>query len=304
MAPADASSTASSSTSGGSSGSSPRDKEDRSSRTRDGGDATNSVLDRPGVKKDIKLDGFSAYTKESTADWAVRPSEDYLDELDDFDDGDTGSSHSQNGGRRTLRPVPPITALTDAAASNPATRSATPESTSIDTAVDTKDGTATTSHDGASGTPDGYEHRNAPKSTSGCNTAPIFILRPLKARGSLVIHESSSSGASDPVRPSAALGSVAEEAGAAAAAAAGAGGEGGLDVGDSRDNNDVEPPPLAAVSLEVGPVLLQVDTRQYAVLNEGVSALAMSQRRFRFRTVRPTTAVLDDPAAWWRYAIR
>ena len=99
----------------------------------------------------------------------------------------------------------------------------------------------------------------------GDNTAVTFILRPLKVRGNLRIDDADSSGGQCQAK---------------------------------------EPPPLAAVLLDVEALTLQVDVNQYAMLNDAISALLMSQRRFRFRTMRPTTSVLEDPGAWWRYAIR
>lgn len=81
--------------------------------------------------------------------------------------------------------------------------------------------------------------------------------------------------------------------------------------GDNRRNGckrsgggSISPPPLAAVFLNIETVAVQVNVGQYAILNEAVSAVAMSQRRFRFRRERPTTEVLEDPEAWWRYAIK
>ncbi|CAN0418769.1 unnamed protein product, partial [Discosporangium mesarthrocarpum] len=62
--------------------------------------------------------------------------------------------------------------------------------------------------------------------------------------------------------------------------------------------------PLVDASLEVGSLSVCVTMRQYTVLNEALSAVAMSRRRLRFRRERPKTPVLDDPEAWWRYAGR
>lgn len=137
--------------------------------------------------------------------------------------------------------------------------------------------------------------------TGPCKTNPVYILRPVGARGTLMIHEGVTGQAVPPSsgdtgRP--ATGGL--EEGSASVERRGAAAGWGIGGGGSG----AEPPPLTAVSLDVDAIAVQVNVRQYAVLNEAVSALAMSQRRFRFRRERPTTAVLEDPEAWWRYAIK
>ncbi|CAM9930289.1 unnamed protein product, partial [Sphacelaria rigidula] len=79
------------------------------------------------------------------------------------------------------------------------------------------------------------------------------------------------------------------------------------DRADGRNGGDLgrtASPSMAAVSLDIEAVAVQVDVRQYDILNRAVSAVAMSKRRFHFRRERPTTPVLEDPAAWWRYAVQ
>lgn len=235
-----------------------------------------SAPDKPGVSKDIELEGLSAYTKESTADWVVTPAE-----MDGDDDG------GRNVDQKLLRPVPPTGAREASAA------------------VAASDASRHASAGSHAATADGGGHGVDQPPEAGCGTASVFIMRPLRARGTLVIYEGVTGA-------QAAQASAAESDRSGTGPWEGAGGDppaggdglagGGGSVGfpDERGN---EPPALAAVSLDVDALALQVNIRQYAVLNEAVSALAMSQRRFRFRSVRPTTAVLEDPEAWWRYAI-
>lgn len=266
---------------GGSGGSSPKGSGGRSPRAANWGNsspkarasrgATLNSSERPGVRKNIELDGLSAYTKESTADWVAKPS--------DIADED-GAGHSEN--HRRVRPVAPgrVAAPADPGADASATSAAD---------IPTAPAAASPGRDG---------RRASPRPEGKCHTAPVFILRPLRVRGSLVIHEGVTTVQASTVesgRPSTAGGAVAD-------GGEGVAGGGGIGVGAGGGIND--PPPLAAVSLDVDVVALQVDTRQYVVLNETASALLMSERRFRFRSVRPTTSVLDDPEAWWRYAIR
>lgn len=216
------------------------------------------------VKKDIQLDALVAYTKESTADWLE-------DMPPDFDDEDIRAG-SYNGDGKRLRPVPPFrfsapdaSPATGAAATTPATAA----------------GISKCNGDG-----------NADRSAKyGGAISPVFIVRPLRMRGALLIRERAA--ATVQVAPATAAGGLDASVGGDAAAR-----------GDSTAGGAVEPPPLVEVSLDVEAIALQLDVRQYAVLNAAVSALTMSHRRFKFRTVRPTTSVLDDPEAWWRYAIR
>lgn len=218
-----------------------------------------------GVKKDIELDGLVAYTKESTADWL----EDVSSAFED-DDGDVGS---RDGDGKHLRPVPPFqfsapdaSPATDAAATPPAAGFSSP--TKLNS---------------------GEEADRSAKCRS--DTSPVFIVRPLRVRGALLIRERGAATVS--VASTVAAGGLDPAVGEDATAG-----------GGSTTGGVVEPPPLVEVSLDVEAIALQLDVRQYAVLNAAVSALTMSHRRFKFRTVRPTTSVLDDPEAWWRYAIR
>lgn len=224
--------------------------------------------ERSGLRKDIELDGLSAYTKESTADWVVESSQ-----TGEYDSG------GRYRDRQSLRLVPPG-------------RGRTPSSATPAAAAD----------DGPAG--DSEERAGQTDPVGACRTAPVFILQPLGVRGTLVIHQGITTvqaSTVDAARPGA-FGGAADTGGVAAGRRSSAAGFGGRRLVGSGATN--APPALAAVSLDVDAVAVQVDVRQYAVLNEAVSALAMSQRRFRFRIVRPTSAVLDDPEAWWRYAIR
>lgn len=243
-----------------------------------GGSVVSSTPETPGVKKDIKLDGLSAYTKESTTDWVVIP-ENGGDE-EDSDPGSTG------GDRRRLHPLPPVRSLniSSGATHNPAASSSSASAFSA---------AGSNAMPNSSGRDFRGNCEHSPK--SDYKTTPLFILRPLGVRGTLVVQESMGSvqtsnvPTADPGYPG--VSGEAEAGGdESSAGSTGLASEGDL-------------PPLAAVSLDVDAVALQVGIRQYAVLNEAVSALAMSSRRFRFRSGRPTTAVLDDPEAWWRYAI-
>lgn len=139
-------------------------------------------------------------------------------------------------------------------------------------------------------------------SSAPCSTDPVFLLRPVGARGTLVVHE----GATVQVAPPSSSESGRPSAGANAGNTGTSAWRGlpGGGAGESSDEHGAQPPPLASVVLGVDEIALQVNLRQYALLNDAVSTLAMSQRRFRFRMDRPTTAVLDDPEAWWRYAIK
>lgn len=218
-----------------------------------------------GVTKDIELDGLVAYTKESTADWMQDVSSDCEDE-----DGRVGSYHVDG---KCLRPVPPFEF--SAVDASPATRSVAAAP--------------------AAGVPSstkrvGREKANRSATRRG-DTSPVFIVRPLRVRGALLIRERGA--ATAPMAPAATAEGLDPAVGEDAAAG-----------GGNSTGGVVEPPPLVEVSLDVEAVAVQLDVRQYAVLNEAVSALTMSHRRFKFRTVRPTTSVLDDPEAWWRYAIR
>lgn len=215
-----------------------------------------------GVKKDIELDDLVAYTKESTADWLE-------DVPSDFEDEDDGTGSYDGDGKR-LRPVPPfhISATGVSPVTDPATAGLSPGVSSP------------TKRDGEEKTDHSAECRG--------DTSPVFIVRPLRVRGALLIRDRG----------------AATVQGASTAAAGGLDPAVGEDADGSTTGGVVEPPPLVEVSLEVEAIALQLDIRQYAVLNAAVSALTMSHRRFKFRTVRPTTSVLDDPEAWWRYAIR
>lgn len=218
-----------------------------------------------GVKKDIELDGLVAYTKESTADWLE-------DEPSDLEDED-GVEGGHNGDGKRLHPVPPFrfSAAATSPASGPAADTPAAEFSSP-------------SRCNGEGTAD-------PSAKLRGDTSPVYIVRPLKVRGALLIRERGS--ATVQVASTTAAGGSGPAAGEDAAAR-----------GGSTTGGIVEPPPLVEVSLDVEAIALQLDVRQYAVLNAAVSALTMSRRRFKFRTVRPTTSVLDDPEAWWRYAIR
>ena len=267
--PALASDTAVSPTVGGSGGSSPRDGSRESSagagegtsspkaRAQKGG--RRSPSEKPAVTKDVELDGLSAYTKESTADWVM------------MSPGGKGEEGEDPCARRRIRLRPPGQcglryARMARYTTNPLGRR----------------------EKGYLRPPD-----------CGYNTAAIFILRPLKVRGNLTIHEGVAAqtvqvSMADSGRPATAGSSEGPDVGKPSAR---------VDDADSSGQAK-EPPPLAAVFLDVEALTLQVNVSQYAVLNEAISALLMSQRRFRFRTMRPTTSVLEDPGAWWRYAIR
>lgn len=218
-----------------------------------------------GVKKDIELDDLVAYTKESIADWL----EDVPSDFEDEDDGAT----LYNGDGKCLRPVPPF--KFSAPDASPATGAAA--------AAPAAGFSSSTKHNG--------EDQADRSSIGRGDTSPVFIVRPLRVRGALLIRERGA--ATVPVASTAAAGGLNPAVGEDAAAG-----------GGSSKGGVVEPPPLVEVSLDVEAIALQLDIRQYAVLNAAVSALTMSHRRFKFRTVRPTTSVLDDPVAWWRYAIR
>lgn len=238
--------------------------------------------DVAGVKKDVELDSLVAYTKESTADWLVNvPSFD----AQDGGGGGDGSERSHSDDGRRLRPVPPFQ---DLAARMPG-----------DAPVGaTAAATATRNAPAASGTllPAKIEAESGATRADDCrgDTSPVCILRPLRARGTLMIR-----------KPGVASAAVVPSVEAEGSDPAG-GGDARTDASGSTTGSRgaVEPPPLVAVSLDVEEIALQVDVRQYAVLNAAVSALTMSHRRFKFRTMRPTTSVLDNPEAWWRYAIR
>lgn len=234
-------------------------------RGQRGGSVSNNS-EKQVVTKVIELDGLSAYTKESTDDWLVMPPIDGSD-----DDGDDQGENGEARSRIRLRP--PVQ-------SSGATASST-EGFSVS----------------ASSQREGRSQRS---SKDRCDTSPVFILCPLKIRGNLAIREG--------VAGQTVQASVVDPGRAATAGVDGSDATkppGGVADDDRRCSVQVEePPPLAAVSLDVEALALQLDVRQYAVLNEAVSAVLMSQRRFRFRTMRPTTSVLEDPESWWRYAIR
>ncbi|CAM9283420.1 unnamed protein product, partial [Hapterophycus canaliculatus] len=243
--------------------------------------------DTAAVKKDIELDSLLAYTKESTADWLIGlPSSDSKDGDEDRGKDWSEANHSDDG--RRLRPVPPFQDLA-AGMSGDATADVTAAATATRhaaAAVAASGPPMLAKSEGDSGTTSAGDFRG--------DTTPICIVRPLKARGTLLIRKPG----------------VAAAAVLPAVEARGFDPTGGGDTSADRSGraNDsggvVEPPPLVAVSLDVEEIALQVDVRQYAVMNAAVSALTMSHRRFKFRTMRPTTSVLDDPEAWWRYAIR
>lgn len=219
-----------------------------------------------GVKKDIELDDLVAYTKESTADWLE-------DVPSDFEDEDGGAG-SCNGDGKRLRPVPPFQFSAAGASSA------------------TGPGAAAAPAAGFSSQTKSNGEEKADRSAKcRSDTSPVFIVRPLRVRGALLIRERGA--ATVQVASTTAAGGLVPAVGEDAAAR-----------GGSTTGGVVEPPPLVEVSLDVEAIALQLDVRQYAVLNAAVSALTMSHRRFKFRTVRPTTSVLDDPEAWWRYAIR
>lgn len=219
-----------------------------------------------GVKKDIELDDLVAYTKESTADWLedVKP---------DFED-EEGGAGSYNGDGKRLSPVPPFHFSAPDASPSTGPSAAAPAA-------------------GVSSPTKGVGEEN-PDRFAKCrgDTSPVFIVRPLRVRGALLIRERGAA-AAVPVASTAAAGGLDPAVGEDATAG-----------GGTSTGGVVEPPPLVEVSLDVEAIALQLDVRQYAVLNAAVSALTMSHRRFKFRTVRPTTSVLDDPEAWWRYAVR
>lgn len=242
-------------------------------RAQRGGSISNNS-EKQVVTKVIELDGLSAYTKESTADWLVIPPIDGSDD-DRDEEGENGEARSR------IRLRPPVQGSASAAGTESGATASSTEGVSVS----------------ANNQRDGRPQRS-PK--DHCETAPVFILCPLKIRGNLAIHEG--------VAGQTVQASVADPGRAATAGVDGSDATkppaGGADD-DRRSNVQVEePPPLAAVSLDVEALALQLDVRQYAVLNEAVSAVLMSQRRFRFRTMRPTTSVLEDPEGWWRYAIR
>ena len=268
--PAPASDTAVSPTGGGSGGSSPRDgSRESSAGAGEGTSSPKARAQRSGrrsppetrtVTKDVELDGLSAYTKESTADWVV------------MSPGGKGEEGEDPCVRRRIGLSPPGQCglryeRMSRYATNPLGRR----------------------EKGYLRPPD-----------SGYNTAAVFILRPLKVRGNLTIHEGIAAqtvqvSMADSGRPATAGSSEGPDVGKPPAR---------VDDTDSSGGQAKEPPPLAAVFLDVEALTLQVNVSQYALLNEAISALLMSQRRFRFRTMRPTTSVLEDPGAWWLYAIR
>lgn len=263
---------------GGGSNTSPK------ARPRNGAPA---APERAGVKKDIELDDLVAYTKESTADW--------LEDVPSSDsENSDGSIYSDGDGIR-LRPVPPFRdgvaagayagATADAAAASPIATGPTAAATA---AASISLGVA------ASPTASSPAER-----TGSCraDTTPVFIVRPLRVRGTLVIRERGAAAAQAVPRAQAAARSEAADGKDSPS------GRGGSGV-NGEGAGVFEPPPLVEVSLDVEAIALQVDVRQYAVLNAAVSALTMSHRRFKFRTMRPTTSVLSNPDAWWRYAIR
>lgn len=228
-----------------------------------GGSAVST--ERSGVKKDIELVGLSAYTKEDTADWRESISDETL-----------ANDHA------VLKPVPPC-------------RGASPMHSGVNAVADAS--APETQH--ATARSQNLSERG---SSVPCSTDPVYILRPVSARGTLVIHE----GATGQAVPPSSTDSGRPPAGRVGANNPGCVRRGipGGHEGEAIYGARVEPPPLTAVTLEVDDISMEINVRQYAVLNEAVSTLAMSQRRFRFRRERPTTAVLDDPEAWWRYAIK
>lgn len=260
--------------------------------------SVSTPVERQQVSKDIDLGGLVAYTKESTADWMVTSPGDG-DSGGDSGSGSDSDSHDAGGGgggvraRARLRPTLPIekgaataaASATDAAADAEMDAAAT--AGSVDTSAEPISGGGDVGQIG-----DGEWRENLSVGAGFAATCePVFILRPLQVTGTLVIQE----------------GGTVQAAHVSTAEAGGRSGMGGPDAADGSGVSDAEsnePPPLASVFLSVEAVVLQLDTRQYAVLNSAVSALTMSQRRFRFRSMRPTTPVLEDTWAWWRYAIR
>lgn len=207
--------------------------------------------------------------------------------MDGFNSFDGGSDEVGQGRRRSLRPIPPGRRSKSAPSANTAAEPA---------------------EDGA------HDQSSAEAKASDSSTDAVFILCPVRAQGSLTIHLDGATG-----QPAAATVPSAPDAGRSAGeqgeeGSAAAPGRRGMPAGQSGDHSadgrnggsggSTSPPPLAAVVLNIEAVAVQVDMRQYAILNGAVSAVAMSQRRFRFRRERPKTAVLEDPEAWWRYAIR
>lgn len=238
------------------------------------GGSTSNNSEKQVVTKIIELDGLSAYTKESTADWSVTPPVDGSDE-DRDEEGENREARSR------IRLRPPVQSGASAA-----------DAGSGATASSTEGVSPSASSQGEGGSQRFPQDR--------CDTAPVFILCPLKIRGNLAIHEGVAgqtvqASVGDPGRAA----TVGVDGSDTTKPPAGVADEGRRSSGQVE-----EPPPLAAVSLHVEALALQLDVRQYAVLNEAVSAVLMSQRRFRFRTMRPTTSVLEDPEGWWRYAIR
>lgn len=224
------------------------------------------VAERGGVWKDIELDGLCAYTKESTADWCKSAVDGAL-------------PHK----RSSLEPVPPDPAEEHPSSPGPSTDVSAPSLT-----------TAASSSSASQSNSGGHA------SSAAFGTVPVYLLRPVHARGSLVIPEGGPgqnvpSTATDQARPT--TSSTVHNVGMGR-------GKFSRQFRDGIDGNSTHPPPLTAITLEVGEVAVQVNVQQYAVLNGAISTLAMSQRRFRFRRERPQKAVMEDPEAWWRYAIK
>lgn len=264
----------------------------RSPKARQAGaDGPASVAPVAGIRKEIELDGLSVYTKESTSDWWRKKA--IIGQEEEEEDGFlyVGDGDKSRQTRHELQPIPP---RQRGASALPAADS--PASGPVP-------GTRSTTADNA---------ETAMKLSP--NTEAVFILCPVNARGNLVVDiqgamgntTATPSSSSNTGRPVTELGAdVADRApaGGKVSAPAGRDRDGGEETGGDNSSG-TEPAPLAAVSLNIEKVPVQVDMRQYAILNEVVSAAAMSQRRFRFRRERPTMAVFDDPEAWWRYAIK
>ncbi|CAM9113551.1 unnamed protein product, partial [Scytosiphon promiscuus] len=241
-----------------------------------------SAIPDTAVKKAIELDSLLAYTKESTADWLVDVPP--LDS-DDHDGGGAGSEGSHSDDGRRLRPTPPFQ---DLAAGIPGAATVGVTATAT---VPGRAFAASCTSSPAKG--EGKSRKTL--ASGGCrgDTAPVCIVRPLRAQGTLLIR-----------KPGAATAAVVPSVDGGSNPAGGGGSRADGSAEGTGTRGTVERPPLLAVSLDVEEIALQVDVRQYAVLNAAVSALTMSHRRFKFRTMRPTTSVLDNPEAWWRYAIR
>lgn len=262
----------------------------RARSAREGGTApTNTATS--GIHKEIELDGLSAYTKNSTEDWWHR---DNLVEqhpgggLDGADGRSTGGRE-----RRPFRPTPP------GQRNRFSSRTSEPSE--------------------AAGEParGGQDINSTPEvEASDSTTEAVFLLRPVTARGTLAFHldggaaqaVAPTSSASDTGRPPTGPQQGADNIdGANASSKRSMAAEQSGDHANGHNGGEHgtrAPPSMAAASFNIEAIAVQVDARQYDILNRAVSAVAMSKRRFHFRRERPTTPVLEDPAAWWRYAAK